>query len=81
MTKSEFITLWTRIEPVISKPVNGHIAIECDCEFIDHCGGYQLNVRPKCLMWPNELIYIFAACEILCCCAACEFRSGSIRFY
>lgn len=81
MTKSEFISLWSRIEPVVTKPVNGHIAIDCDCEFIDHCGGYQLNVRPKCLMWPNELIYLLSSVELLCCCAACSFRDGSIRIY
>lgn len=81
MTKSEFITLWTRIEPVITKPVNGHAAIDCDCEFIDHCGGYQLNIRPKCLLWPNELMYLLSACELLCCSAACSFSNGSIRIF
>ena len=81
MTKSEFITLWSRIEFVITKPVNDHIAIECDCEFIDHVGGYQLNIRPKCLLWPNELIFVLMACEVLCCPVSCDFESGSIRVY
>lgn len=81
MTKSEFITLWTRIEPVITKSVNGHAAIDCDCEFIDHVGGYQLNLRPKCLLWPNELMYLLSACELLCCSAACSFSNGSIRIF
>ena len=81
MTKSEFITLWSRIEPVITKPVNGHPAIECDCEFIDHCGGFQLNVRPQCILWPNELMFLLSACDLLWCCAACCFSNGSIRIY
>lgn len=81
MTKFEFITLWTRIEPVVTKPVNGQPAIDCDCEFIDHVGGYQLNLRPKCLLWPNELMFVLTACELLCCCAACSFSQGYIRIY
>lgn len=81
MKKSQFTTLWARIEPVVTKPVNGEIAIECDCEFVDYCGGYQLNIRPNCLMWPNELIYLFSACELLCCCTACDFSDGSISIY
>lgn len=81
MTKSEFITVWARIKPVVTKSVNGHTAIECDCEFIDHVGGYQLNLRPKCLLWPNELIFLLSSVEMLCCCAACSFRDGTIRIY
>ena len=81
MTKSQFITLWARIEPVVTKPVNGQIAIDCDCEFISHCGGYQLNIRPECLLWPNELIFLLSSCELLCCCAACSFDTGTIRIY
>ena len=81
MKKTDLIKLWTRIEPVITKPVNGEIAIECDCEFIDHCGGYQLNIRPKCLMWPNELICLLSTCELLYCCAQIAFYDGSIRIY
>lgn len=79
MTKSEFITLWTRIEPVVAKSVNGHPAIDCDCEFIDHVGGYQLNLRPTCLLWPNELVFVLMACELLCCSAPCSFSEGTIR--
>ena len=81
MTKKQFIGLWAVIEPVITKKVNGHFAIECDCEFIGHCGGYQLNVRPKCLMWPNELAFILSACELGSCCATCSFDDGLIRVY
>lgn len=81
MTKSEFITLWARIKPIITKPVNGHPAIDCDCEFIDHCGGYQLNVRPQCILWPYELIFLLSAVESLHCCAACRFYDGSIYIY
>lgn len=81
MTKSEFITLWAQIEPVITKPINGHVAIECDCEFINHVGGYQLNLRPKCILWPNELVFILMACELFCCSAACSFHHGIIEIY
>ena len=69
------------IEPVITKPVNGHIAIDCDCEFIDHCGGYQLNIRPQCILWPDELIYLLSSVELISCCVACSFHLGSIRVY
>lgn len=81
MSKTEFIKLWAQIEPVVTKPVNGHIAIDCDCEFIDHVGGYQLNLYPRCLMWPNELMFVLSACDLLCCCAACSFSNGLIRIY
>lgn len=81
MTKSEFITVWARIKPVVTKSVLGAPAIECDCEFINHCGGYQLNVRPQCLLWPNELIFLLSSIDLLCCCAACNFRDGTIRIY
>lgn len=79
MTKSEFITLWERIEPIVTKPINGQIAIECDCEFIDYCGGYQLNLRPKCLLWTSELVFILMACDLLCCSAPVSFGEGIIR--
>ena len=81
MKKSEFIKLWALIEPVVTKPVNGHLAIDCDCEFIDHVGGYQLNIRPKCLLWPNELMFLLTACDLLSCCASCSFSTGLIRIY
>jgi len=81
MKKSEFIKLWAQIEPVVTKSVLGHIAIDCDCEFIDHVGGYQLNLRPQCLMWPDELMFLFSACGLLGCCASCSFSTGLIRIY
>lgn len=81
MTKDVFITLWTRIEPIVTKHVNGEIAIECDCEFVNFCGGYQLNVRPKCLVFPTELMFVLMACEVLCCCPCLDFESGSISVY
>lgn len=81
MTKSVFITLWDRIEPIISKHVNGQLAIDCDCEFIGHCGGYQLNIRPKCLIFPSQLMFVLLACDVLCCCPCLDFESGSITVY
>lgn len=81
MTKSVFITLWDRIEPIMSKHVDGEPVIECDCEFVNYCGGYQLNIRPKCLLWPNELMFIFSNCELLCCGTPSDFVNGSISVY
>lgn len=81
MTKSDFITLWARIKPVITKHVNGEPAIECDCEFVNYCGGYQLNIRPQCILWPRDLMFIFSNCELLCCSSLCDFNDGSITVY
>lgn len=81
MTKDVFITLWKRIEPIVTKHVNGEIAIECDCEFIDYVGGYQLNIHPKCLLFTNDLVFVLMACEILCCCPSLDFEVGSISVY
>lgn len=81
MTKSDFIKLWAQIKPVVTKQVDGHAAIECDCEFIDYCGGYQLNLRPEFRLWPNEMIFLLSSCELLCCCAECNFYRGLITIY
>lgn len=81
MTKEEFIKIWPFVEPVVSKPVNGQLAVECDCEFIDHVGGYQLNLRPQSLMWEWEMIALFSAANLFCCSVQCSFKYGLIRIY
>lgn len=81
MTKEEVIKIWPFIEPVVSKLVNGQLTVDCDCEFIDHCGGFQLNLRPQSIMWEWEMIALFSAANLFFCSVECSFKYSSIRIF
>lgn len=81
MSKDDFIKVWPFVEPVLSKPVNGQLAFDCDCEFVDYVGGYILNIRPRCIMFEWEMIAIISAANLFACSFQCSFYDGSIRIY
>lgn len=81
MTKKDFIKLWASISKVASKKVSGQLAINSYCELIDHCGGYSLVLKPKCLMWDNEITFIIGAVQIVPASIAFHINDGFIRIW
>lgn len=55
MTKSQFITLWSGLENVATKKINGEFQWSCSCGLISHSGGYTLEIYPQCIMWSDEV--------------------------
>ena len=81
MTKKDFIKLWATISKVVSKKVCDQLAIVSYCEFTDHCGGHKLVLKPKCLMWGNELIFLISAVQLLPASIAFDIDDGIIEIW
>lgn len=81
MTKNDFCKLWATISKVVTKKVNGELAINSYCELTDHCGGYFLVLQPKCLMWANEITFLIGAVQILPASIQFNIENGEIRIW
>lgn len=81
MTKKDFIKLWATISKVVTKKVNGQLAINSYCELNDHCGGYFLVLQPKSLMWANEITFIIGAVQLVPASIEFDIDDGIIRIW
>ena len=81
MTKKDFCKLWSAISQVVTKKVNGELAINSYCELADHCGGYFLVLQPKCLMWANEITFIIGAVQLVPASIEFDIKDGEIRIW
>ena len=81
MTKKNFIKLWATISKVVTKNVNGQLAINSYCELNDHCGGYFLVLQPKCLMWANEITFLIGAVQLVPASIEFDIDDGIIRIW
>lgn len=81
MTKKDFIKLWATISKVVTKNVNGQLAINSYCELSDYCGGYFLVLQPKSLMWANEITFIIGAVQLVPASIEFDIYDGIIRIW
>lgn len=81
MTKNDFCKLWASISKVVTKKVNGELAINSYCELSDHCGGYFLVLQPQCLMWANEITFLIGAVLVLPASIQFNIKNGEIRIW
>lgn len=81
MTKKNFIKLWATISKVVTKKVNGQLAINSYCELASHCGGYFLVLEPKSLMWANEITFLIGAVQLVPASIEFDIDDGLIRIW
>lgn len=65
MTKIDFLLFYDRFTEMIKQDVNGDYCMNASAHIIDHCGGYELELHPQCLMWGEEFAFITALADRL----------------
>lgn len=78
MDKVVFQKVWNQVKPVATKKVNGGWQMQPSCELIQHCGGYQLILKPECLMWANEVMLLSSVASMCACSIEFRFDDGLI---
>lgn len=81
MTKEQFIRLWSTTKKVVTKKVNGKCQIESCCELTDYCGGYALILKPKCLLWANEITFLIGAVQLVPATIEFDIDNGIIHIW
>lgn len=81
MTKENFQKLWATISDVVTKEVNGELAINSYCELTDHCGGYYLILQPECCLWAKEITFLIGAVQLLPASIQFNLYSGKILIW
>lgn len=78
MTKNEFILFYDRFKEMIKQDVNGEYCMNASAHFIDHCGGYELELHPQCLMWGEEFAFITALADRMALSFEIHFPEGRL---
>lgn len=78
MDKVVFQKVWNQAKPVVTKKVNGVWQMQASCELIDVCGGFQLVLKPDCLMWARELMFLSSVAMMFACSIEFRFYDGLI---
>lgn len=78
MTKEVFIEFYPLFEYCVKQIVSGHYVMGASAHFIDHCGGYELELHPSCLLWSSEFVMIHALCEKYSLACEVYLHEGSI---
>lgn len=81
MTKKNFISLWSRIEVICKKKVNGEYRIDAICEISPCPDSYRLVLKPRCIMWADELCAIVGLTGMLGLSIYFNFSHGSIELF
>lgn len=81
MTKKNFMKLWATISKVVTKKVNGHLAINSYCELTSHCGGYFLVLEPTSLMWADEITFLIGAVQLMPASIVFDLDDSIIRIW
>lgn len=63
MTKEKFSKIYTLFTVLIKQEVNGEYVMGASAHLIGHCGGYELELHPDCLMWGDEFVALQAMCS------------------
>lgn len=81
MTKKSFISLWSHVEFICKKKVNGERLISAVCEFNSEPDSYRLVLRPNCLLWPEEICGLVGLVGLEKLSAFFNFRKGTIEIF
>lgn len=63
MTKEVFQKFYNMFTKLVKQEVNNEYVMNASAHIIDYCGGYELVIRPDCLMWGDEFVMIQALCN------------------
>ena len=78
MTKDGFKLMYRAFADIITRDKDDLFAWVPSAHFIDHCGGYELELHPDNIVWDNEIICLCAMAAKLCHTVECHFYDGSI---
>lgn len=76
MTKKEFQKFYLLFTKLVKQEVCDEYCMNASAHLVDHCGGYELELRPDRLMWGEELVLLQALANSYCHTFVCDFRKG-----
>lgn len=78
MTKQEFNKMFCYVRLLVARNDEVFISMNPSAHLIGHCGGYELELHPRCLMWEREVALLALIAERLTFSAEFHFNSGMI---
>lgn len=78
MTKNEFKKLFGLFSYVVADGFDDVLSYSPSAHLIPHCGGYELELHPRLIMWGNEVSCLAMIVERMCCSMECRFSEGII---
>ena len=78
MTKDQFTMMFRLFADVITRDKNELFTYEPSAHFIDHCGGYELELHPSLIMCDREISCLCLMADKLCHSVECRFHEGII---
>ena len=78
MTKYEFNKMFCYTRLLVVRDESQFIAMRPSARLIDHCGGYELELHPRYLMWDKEISLLSLIADRLCLSLECHFSDGTI---
>ena len=63
MTKEMFSKFYSLFTSLVKQEVNGEYVMNASAHLIGHCGGYELELHPDCLLWGDEFVLLQGLCS------------------
>ena len=77
MTKNVFIKFYDVFTSLVRQNVLDEYVMNASAHLIDHCGGYELELHPDCLMFGEEIVLINSLCNRFQLCFEIRVYSGT----
>lgn len=78
MSKKEFMKVFGLFSYVVADGHDDVLAYTPSAHLIDHCGGYELELHPRSIMWGGEISCLALMVDRMCCSMECRFPEGII---
>lgn len=78
MTKEMFSKFYSLFTSLIKQEVCGEFVMNASAHLINHCGGYELELHPNCLMWGDEFVLLQGICTRLGLAFEVHIYNGSL---
>lgn len=78
MTKSQFNKMFCYTRLLVARDDSVFLSMQPSAHLIDHCGGYELELHPRFLMWDKEIALLSLIADRLCLSLECHFSDSSI---
>ena len=78
MTKYQFNKMFCYTRLLVARNEEEFIYMQPSAHLIDHCGGYELELHPRFILWDKEIALLSLITDRLCLSLECHFRDGFI---
>lgn len=78
MTKQELNKVFFYVRKLVVRNDDVLFCMSPSAHLIDHCGGYELELHPRYLLWDKEISLMALIAERLALSAEFYFSSGTI---